>query len=252
MPTKLLVSIACGLLFALVHAQSGPPLIDLDYQQVVSPTCAQFINSFSQSEEFQSCRPISFYVSTSMQFTRMAETNVSDIDEILSASCSIEEVSCQEPLQSIRKQMISKQSCGSDLATGNTVADKIFQALANHHLYQRIGCLKELDSGEYCLANIYQTRASSSLYRLPFGEEFNASNSSNTQICSLCSKKVMDIYSRFGAQWLNKLTFTYEAAREWFSNNCGESYTRIMSAETSSASTAFRWLWLITFLPVIW
>lgn len=137
---------------------SIPGPFDSGYDYHLTPSCANFFQTFLSNPDFISCYSFGFLMIDSLGFSRLAR-NITNIPPLLDAICAATmnvtvAAKCAKVMSNYLTQMADSNNCGADL-TANPVNPEAYQGFLSfftYGVYQTVGCLRN-SAGQYCYEN---------------------------------------------------------------------------------------------------
>ncbi|KAK9729067.1 hypothetical protein K7432_000580 [Basidiobolus ranarum] len=208
--------------------------------------CQSYIHQVLASDDFQACKPFSFYLTLSRGFADLAK-NASSIAPVIDEICVPgSDKMCEKVFKDMRSEFVKTQYCGNDMKKGNKVATTMYISFVNYHLMQRAGCLKNPED-EYCFVEAVTRRSQLDVFFMPYGHQLGNGKNGVPQLCTSCSQQIMNLYSRFGSQYLNPLRKSFDSSKMLMTQQCGNAYAKMLKNHMNSASS------MHPFLPtLIW
>ncbi|ORX96921.1 hypothetical protein K493DRAFT_300657 [Basidiobolus meristosporus CBS 931.73] len=225
-----------SLILVLLGGAHGslPGILNASGENELSQGCQSHVQQTLASDDFLSCKPFSFYMTLSKEFADMAK-NASSIAPTMNEICAPGgDKQCEKLMKDMRGEFVKTQNCGGDMKKGSKIAMTMYISFVNYHLMQRTGCLKNQED-EYCFAEATSQRSQLDMYFMPYGHRLGSSSSGVPKMCTTCAQQIMNIYGRFGSQYLNPLRKTFDQSKMLMTQQCGSVYAKMLKNHMNAA-----------------
>ena len=240
-----------------------PRAFDTGLSSNFSSSCATFLNTLRQNEDFNSCDPFSLLIqvcAASQPFILSTCTNKPQtssgffdaskstlrITQTLDATCGVDSTQCKTIMDSFALQLLRDNTCKSDYESDNPVVLQAYNGLVAYQPAYKASCLHDSE-GNYCFADAVSNTSSPGdayPYYLPIGQELPGGSRPS---CNSCLQQVMGVFAFYSNNATQPISKTYTSAAQQISIACGAKFVNVTAAPLKGAASTTS----ATFAPTI-
>ncbi|RMZ72088.1 C6 transcription factor [Pyrenophora seminiperda CCB06] len=211
-----------------------PRAFDTGLSSNFSSSCANFLHTLRQSQDFNSCDPFSLLIQTSSGFFDASKSTLR-ITQTLDATCGVDSTKCKTIMDSFAIQLLKDTACKSDYKSDNPVVLQAYNGLIAYQPAYKASCLHD-SGGNYCFADAVSNTSSPGdayPYYLPIGQQLPGGS---RPTCNSCLQQAMGVFAVYSNNATQPISKTYTSAAQQISIACGSNFVNVTAAPLKGAA----------------